>query len=75
MPDPVGDFDAYLGTVLLAELLSEGDASRLERRLVHGDRDAVAQSSYVGLFGDPFDVRDATLLTTQVHHPSAVPVE
>ena len=48
VPDPVGDFDTYLGTVLLAELLSEGDASRLERRLVHGDRIAIAQSSYVG---------------------------
>jgi predicted Zn-dependent peptidase len=75
VPDPVGDFDTYLGTVLLAELLSEGDASRLERRLVHDDRIAIAQSSYVGLFGDPFDVRDATLLTTQVHHPAAVPPE
>jgi predicted Zn-dependent peptidase len=74
VPDPVGDLDAYLGTVLLAELLSEGDASRLERRLVHEDAIAVAQSSYVGLFGDPFDVRDATLLTTQVHHPAAVEV-
>jgi zinc protease len=71
----VGDLDTYLGTVLLAELLSEGDASRLERRLVHDDSLAVAQSSYVGLFGDPFDVRDATLLTTQVHHPAAVPVD
>ncbi len=75
VPDPVGDLDTYLGTVLLAELLSEGDASRLERRLVHDDQLAVAQSSYVGLFGDPFDVRDATLLTAQVHHPAAVPVE
>ena len=61
--------------MLLAELLSEGDASRLERRLVHNDRIAIAQSSYVGLFGDRFDVRDATLLTTQVHHPAAVPAE
>jgi predicted Zn-dependent peptidase len=75
VPDPVGDFGTYLGTVLLAELLSEGDASRLERRLVHDDRIAIAQSSYVGLFGDPFDVRDATLLTTQVHHPAGVPVD
>jgi zinc protease len=75
VPDPVGDLDTYLGTVLLAELLSEGDASRLERRLVHDDRIAIAQSSYVGLFGDPFDVRDATLLTTQVHHPAAVDVD
>ncbi len=75
VPDPIDDFDRFLGTVLLAELLSEGDASRLERRLVHDDRIAIAQSSYVGLFGDPFDVRDATLLTTQVHHPQAVPTE
>ncbi|WP_104524646.1 M16 family metallopeptidase [Blastococcus atacamensis] len=75
VPDPVGDFETYLGTVLLAEVLSEGDASRLERRLIHGDRTAIAQSSYVGLFGDPFDVRDATLLTTQVHHPAGVPAE
>ncbi|SDE24243.1 Predicted Zn-dependent peptidase [Blastococcus fimeti] len=75
VPDPVARFDEYLGTVLLAELLSEGDASRLERRLIHDDRTAIAQSSYVGLFGDPFDVRDATLLTTQVHHPAGVPVE
>src|SRR4051812_27919542 len=75
VPNPVAEFDRYLGSVLLAELLSEGDASRLERRLIHDDRIAIAQSSYVGLFGDPFDVRDATLLTTQVHHPAAVPVE
>jgi predicted Zn-dependent peptidase len=75
VPDPVAEFDRYLGTVLLAELLSEGDASRLERRLVHDDRIAIAQSSYVGMFGDPFDVRDATLLTTQVHHPAGVPME
>jgi predicted Zn-dependent peptidase len=61
--------------VLLAELLSEGDASRLERRLLHDERIAIAQSTYVGLFGDPFDVRDATLLTTQVHHPASVPAE
>jgi predicted Zn-dependent peptidase len=75
VPDPVARFDEYLGAVLLAELLSEGDASRLERRLIHDDRIAIAQSSYVGLFGDPFDVRDATLLTTQVHHPAGVPAE
>jgi zinc protease len=72
VPDPVADFDTYLGTVLLSELLSEGDASRLERRLLHTDRLAVGQSSYLGLFGDPFDVRDATLLITQVHHPAEV---
>jgi zinc protease len=75
VPDPVGDFDTYLGTVLLAELLSEGDASRLERRLIHDDRIAIAQSSYVGLFGDPFDVRDATLLTTPGAPPGRRPAE
>ena len=75
VPDPVGDFDTYLGSVLLAELLSEGDASRLERRLLHDEQLAVGQSSYLGLFGDPFDVRDATLLVTQVHHPADVPTD
>jgi zinc protease len=75
VPDPVGDLDTYLGTVLLTELLSEGDASRLERRLLHTDRTAVGQSSYLGLFGDPFDVRDATLLVTEVHHSADVPVD
>ncbi|MEU2347529.1 pitrilysin family protein [Modestobacter sp. NPDC049651] len=75
VPDPVGDLDTYLGSVLLAEVLSEGDASRLERRLLHDEQLAVGQSSYLGLFGDPFDVRDATLLVTQVHHPADVPTD
>jgi len=75
VPDPVADLDTYLGTVLLTELLSEGDASRLERRLLHTDRIAVGQSSYLGLFGDPFDVRDATLLVSEVHHSADVGVD
>src|SRR3712207_3261402 len=41
VPDPVGEFDSYLGTVLWDELLSEGDASRMERRLIHDDRIAI----------------------------------
>src|SRR4051812_31494852 len=55
VPDPVGDLDTYLGTVLLAELLSEGDASRLERRLLHEGPIAIAQSSHGGPFGGPLD--------------------
>src|SRR4051812_4601145 len=74
-PAPSGDFDSYRGRGRRAGLPGGGAPPRLERRLVHDDRIAIAQSSYVGLFGDPFDVRDATLLTTQVHHPAGVPAD
>src|SRR5699024_3708466 len=37
MPDPIGDVDGYLAHLVLADLLSEGDGSRLHQRLVHGE--------------------------------------
>lgn len=74
VPDPVADLDSYLPYVVLAEVLSEGDASRLEQRLVRRDRAALRQSAYLGLFGDPFDSRDPVTLTVQVIHPRQVAV-
>jgi len=38
VPDPVRDFPAYLTYVVLAEVLTDGDASRLVERLVLRDR-------------------------------------
>ena len=38
VPDPITDFAAYLPYVVLAEVLTDGDASRLVRRLVLTDR-------------------------------------
>jgi zinc protease len=57
--------------VLLAEALSDGDASRLQRRLVHRDHLVTDISAYVGEFGDPFDERDPTALTITAHYPDA----
>src|SRR5205085_440376 len=37
VPDPVGKLDEHLAMVLLAEVLSDGDASRLQQRLVQRD--------------------------------------
>jgi zinc protease len=70
VPDPMADLDGYLGYVLLTEVLSSGDASRLERRLVQRDRSVTSVAAYLGSFGDPFDQRDPLLLTFEVYHPA-----
>ncbi|MGI8531014.1 MAG: M16 family metallopeptidase [Geodermatophilaceae bacterium] len=75
VPDPVADLDRYLPYVVLAEVLSEGDASRLEQRLVRRDQAALSQAAYLGLFGDPFDSRDPVTLTVQAIHPKQVGVD
>ncbi len=75
VPDPVVDLDSYLPYVVLAEVLSEGDASRLEQRLVRRDQAALQQAAYLGLFGDPFDSRDPVSMTVQVIHPRQVGVD
>jgi predicted Zn-dependent peptidase len=71
VPDPVNALDHHLAHLLLAEVLSEGDASRLQRRLVQRDRLVTDISAYLGEFGDPFDERDPTALTISAHYPDA----
>jgi predicted Zn-dependent peptidase len=70
VPNPVADLAGYLPFVLLTEVLSSGDASRLERRLVQQDRSVTSVSAYLGTFGDPFDQRDPLLLTLEAYHPA-----
>jgi zinc protease len=70
VPNPVADFAAYLPYVLLTEVLSSGDASRLEQRLVQKDRLVTSIESYLGTFGDPFDQRDPLLFTVEAYHPA-----
>lgn len=67
-PDPVGRFAEHLANVLLAEILSDGDAARLQRRLVQRDRLVTDVSAYLGEFGDPFDERDPTAFTITAHY-------
>ena len=48
VPDPAADLHVYLATVLLAEMLSDGDASRLQRSLVQSKRLVTDVSAYLG---------------------------
>src|SRR6185369_1341558 len=69
VPDPINDFGAYLPYVVLAEVLTDGDASRLVRRLVQTDRSATSVGGYIGFMGEAFEVRDPTALLLQAHLP------
>jgi predicted Zn-dependent peptidase len=72
VPDPLAELDAYLAAVVAAEVLTDGDASRLHERLVKKERCATHVGGYVGTFGDPFDVRDPTMLQLVAYHPPDV---
>jgi len=74
VPDPINDFAGYLPYVVLAEVLTDGDASRLIQRLVLKDRSVTSVSGYVSFMGDPFDVRDPTSLLLQAHLPPGTAV-
>lgn len=69
VPDPVADFAGYLPYVVLAEVLTDGDASRLVERLVLRDRSVTSVGGYLGFLGEPFGVRDPTALVLQAHLP------
>ena len=73
--DPIGSLDDHLANVLLAEVLSDGDASRLQRRLVQRDHLVTDVAVYLGEFGDPFDERDPTALTVIAHYPQAASLD
>ncbi|HEY2167727.1 MAG TPA: pitrilysin family protein [Jatrophihabitantaceae bacterium] len=75
VPDPVRKLDALLAHVLLTEALTDGDASRLQQRLVHRDGLVTDIGAYVGEFGDPFDERDPTALTVTAHYPDAASLD
>jgi predicted Zn-dependent peptidase len=72
VPDPVNEFEAYLPYVVLAEVLTDGEASRLVERMMLEDATATSVSGYLGFMGDPFDVRDPTAFLLQVHYPPQV---
>ena len=74
VPDPA-DLTTYLPYVVLAEVLTDGDASRLQERMLLQDRSATSVSGYLGLLGDPLDARDPTPFLLEVHHPEQTPVD
>ncbi|RTL67963.1 MAG: insulinase family protein [Pseudonocardiaceae bacterium] len=71
MPDPATDLDGYLAHVLLASVLGDGEAARLERRLVHADGLVTDVSASAGLMGS-LDARDPDTFTVTAVHPAAV---
>lgn len=73
-PDPA-DLEGYLPHVVLAEVLTDGDAARLNDRLLLRDRIATSVGGYLGVMGDPLDARDPTPLLLEVHHAPEVPVD
>ena len=75
VPDPVKQLDRHLAGVLLAEVLTDGDASRLQQRLVHRDGLVTDVGAYLGEFGDPFDERDPSAMTITAHYPDAGALE
>jgi zinc protease len=67
-PDPA-ELTGFLPHVVLAEVLTDGDAARLQQRMILRDRSVTSIGGYVGLLGDPLDARDPTPLLLEVHHP------
>ncbi len=75
VPDPAGLSPEFLSYVLLAEVLSDGDASRLQQGLVQRAGLVTEIGAYVGEFGDPFDERDPTVLTISAFYPPSTSLE
>ncbi len=75
LPDPVGDLNAYLAHEVLAAVLSDGDSSRLEQRLVHTDELVTDIGAGCGLVGAPLDARDPDTFTVTAIHPATVDVQ
>ncbi|SFQ16955.1 Predicted Zn-dependent peptidase [Amycolatopsis arida] len=72
MPDPVHELDGYLAHLVLAGLLSDGDGSRLQQRLVHRESLVTDINAGAGLFG-PFEARDPDTFSVTAVHPPDVP--
>ena len=57
VPDPIHDLPAYLPFVVLAEVLTDGDASRLVHRMVLRDRSVTSVAGYIGFMGEESETR------------------
>lgn len=71
LPDPATDVEGYLGHALLASVLGDGEAARLQRRLVHVDHLVTDVSADCGLMGS-LDARDPDTFVITAVHPASV---
>ncbi|MBO0873853.1 MAG: insulinase family protein [Pseudonocardia sp.] len=72
LPDPATDLDGYLAHALLGSVLTDGEAARLQERLVYGEGIVTDISAGCGLFGSPLDARDPDTFTVTAVHPATV---
>jgi predicted Zn-dependent peptidase len=72
LPDPVIDLNGYLAYVVLSSVLTDGDSSRLQQRMVAKDAVVTDVSTGVGLFGSPLDARDPDTFTVTAIHPAEI---
>jgi predicted Zn-dependent peptidase len=72
LPDPTTDLDGYLAHTLLGSVLTDGEAARLQERLVYGEGIVTDISAGSGLFGSPLDARDPDTFTVTAVHPPTV---
>jgi predicted Zn-dependent peptidase len=72
LPDPAGDLDSYLAHTLLGSVLTDGEAARLQQRLVYGDGIVTDISAGCGLFGTPLDSRDPDTFTVTAMFPPGI---
>jgi predicted Zn-dependent peptidase len=71
VPDPINQWEEYMASAVLTDLLADGTAARLYQRLVKRDQLASHVGGLLGTFGDPFDVRDPTMLQLMAYHSAA----
>ncbi len=72
LPDPVTDLDDYLNFVVLSSVLTDGDSSRLQQRMVHQDALVTDVGTSCGLFGSPLDARGPDTFTVTAIHPGEI---
>jgi predicted Zn-dependent peptidase len=72
LPDPSTDLDAYLAHTLLGSVLTDGEAARLQQRLVYGEGLVTDIGAGCGLFGSPLDSRDPDTFTVTAMFPPNV---
>jgi zinc protease len=75
LPDPVADLPGYLAHVLLGQLLSEGESSRLQSAVVAQAGLATEIWAGPGLMGGPLDARDPDVFVLGALHAVDVPAD
>lgn len=75
LPDPVADLPGYLAHVLLGQVLSDGESSRLQSSVVAQAGLATEIWAGPGLMGGPLDARDPDVFVLGGLHAVDVPAD